>query len=216
MKLCLDIIALQGVGCPVARLLSVTCIITQMLCRGTVPAHFPAKRRSIKDSWRIGCASLILICTDYPAPPFRHTMLHSVRGSLLRQAQHCLRASRNLPSPFQSSTARYLSSLAVLEQREGKLQKASLSAVTAAQKFGGTVTGIVAGRDVKSVAKEASLVKGLDKIIVIENAAYDKVRLLLTSYTQFPHLLSICYRVFRKTTLLFLLKISRKKGSHTS
>ena len=142
-------------------------------------------------------------------------MLHSTRSSVLRQAQNCLRSSRSLLSPFHSSLARYLSSLAILEQREGKLQNASLSAVTAAQKLGGSVTGIVAGSGVKPVAEKASRVKGLDRIIMIENAAYDKVGLHLTDHMKISHLLRRSYRVFRKTTPRYLLKISRKKDSLT-
>jgi len=65
--------------------------------------------------------------------------------------------------------------LAVLEQREGKLNVSSLSAVTAAQKLGGSVTGFIAGSGIKAVAEEAAKVKGLEKIIYVENAAYDKV-----------------------------------------
>ena len=75
----------------------------------------------------------------------------------------------------QSAFARLLSSLAVLEQRDGKLQNASLSAITAAQKAGGSITGFVAGSGIKAVAEEAAKVKGLDKVIMVENGAYDKV-----------------------------------------
>ena len=89
----------------------------------------------------------------------------------LRQGQRQLRKS-----PFQQSAlARLLNSLAVLEQRAGKLQNGSLSAVTAAQKLGGPITALVAGSGIKELAEEAAKVKGLDKIIMIENGSYDKV-----------------------------------------
>lgn len=68
-----------------------------------------------------------------------------------------------------------LSSLAILEQRDGSLQNSSLSALTAAQKLGGPITALVAGSNVKSVAEIAAKVKGVDKIITINNGAYDKV-----------------------------------------
>ncbi|KAL6719897.1 Electron transfer flavoprotein alpha-subunit [Lecanora helva] len=74
----------------------------------------------------------------------------------------------------QPAFARLLSSLAVLEQREGKLNHASLSAVTAAQKIGGSITGFIAGSGAKSIAEEAAKVKGLKNIIAIENGSYDK------------------------------------------
>ncbi|KAL9635385.1 MAG: hypothetical protein Q9164_003495 [Protoblastenia rupestris] len=96
-------------------------------------------------------------------------------------ARTVLRCSHRFPtypkgllSSHQSAFARLLSSLAVLEQREGKLQNASLSAVTAAQKLGGSVTGFVAGSGAKAVAEEAAKVKGLEKIIMVENSSYDK------------------------------------------
>ncbi|KAH6635193.1 hypothetical protein B0J18DRAFT_40399 [Chaetomium sp. MPI-SDFR-AT-0129] len=77
---------------------------------------------------------------------------------------------------FQSPAAlrRLLSALAILEQREGKLNTGSLSAVTAAQKLGGSVHGFVAGSSIKSVADEAAKVEGLEKVIVVDSAAYDK------------------------------------------
>ena len=78
----------------------------------------------------------------------------------------------------QLAFARLVSSLAVLEQREGRLQNASLSAVTAAQKVGGPITGFVAGSGIKAVAEEAAKVKGLDKVIKVENDSYDRVRAL--------------------------------------
>lgn len=74
-----------------------------------------------------------------------------------------------------STTIRLLSALAVLEQKNGKLENSSLSAVTAAQKLGGSVIGFVAGSGIKAVAEEASKVRGLEKIIMVENGAYDKV-----------------------------------------
>jgi electron transfer flavoprotein alpha subunit len=80
-----------------------------------------------------------------------------------------------------SALARLLSSLAVLEQRDGKLIHGSSSAVTAAQKLGGPITGFVAGGNIKSIAEEAAKIAGVDKIIAVDNAAYDKVRFYTTS-----------------------------------
>ena len=68
-----------------------------------------------------------------------------------------------------------LSTLAILEQREGHLNKTSLSAVTAALRLGGSITAFIAGRNVKSMAEEAAKVQGVEKIIVVENESYDKV-----------------------------------------
>ena len=70
---------------------------------------------------------------------------------------------------------RLLSTLAILEQREGQLNHGSLSAFTAAKKLGGTVHGFVAGSNIKPVAEEAAKVDGVEKIIMVENGAYDRV-----------------------------------------
>ena len=77
------------------------------------------------------------------------------------------------------SLARLLSSLAIIEQRDGQLQSASLSAITAARKLGGSITGIVAGSIIRKPAEEAAKIEGLDKILMIENGAYDKVGLFV-------------------------------------
>ena len=98
-------------------------------------------------------------------------MFSITRESVLLQAQHILQFS-STKSPKQR---RLLSSLAILEQREGKLQNASLRTVTAAQKVGGSITGFIAGSGVKSVAEEAAKVRGIGKIIMVENGSYDKV-----------------------------------------
>lgn len=105
------------------------------------------------------------------------TMLSRAGQSILRQARTQLR-SQTGPTPVasHSALARLLSSLAVLEQREGKLNHGSLGAVTAAQKLGGSITAFIAGSNIKSVAEEAAKVAGIEKIIAVDNAAYDKVR----------------------------------------
>ncbi|CAJ2513762.1 Uu.00g018810.m01.CDS01 [Anthostomella pinea] len=90
-------------------------------------------------------------------------------GSLPRPTTSVF-SSRFSPSAYQ----RLLSSLAILEQREGKLNHGSLSAVTAATKIGGSIHGFVAGSNIKPVAEEAAKVEGVEKIIAVDNAAYDK------------------------------------------
>jgi electron transfer flavoprotein alpha subunit len=89
-----------------------------------------------------------------------------------------LRAKTSLTSVQSlSALARLLSSLAVLEQRDGKLNHGSLSAVTAAQKLGGSITAFIAGSNIKAVVEEAAKVGGIEKIIAVDSAAYDKVSL---------------------------------------
>ncbi|KAF4806403.1 putative electron transfer flavoprotein subunit alpha [Colletotrichum siamense] len=72
------------------------------------------------------------------------------------------------------STRSLLSTLALLEQREGQLNHGSLSAITAAKKLGGPIHGFVAGSNIKGVAEEAAKVEGVEKIIAVDNSAYDK------------------------------------------
>lgn len=101
-------------------------------------------------------------------------MLSTARSSGLR----CLRIYRQSLQQLQPSTlARLLSSLAVLEQRDGALQNSSLCAITAAQKLGNSITGFIAGSNIKALAEAAAKVKGVEKIITVENSAYDRVRI---------------------------------------
>ena len=98
----------------------------------------------------------------------------STRASLLRHTRSRLCPPRLLQTR-QSALARLLGTLAILEQREGQLNKNSLSAVTAARKLGGSITGFIAASNVRPMAEEAAKVQGLDKVIVVENGSYDKV-----------------------------------------
>ncbi|KAJ6164403.1 electron transfer flavoprotein subunit alpha [Penicillium chermesinum] len=85
--------------------------------------------------------------------------------------------ARSLSTPVSAALARLLSTLAVLEQRDGKLQNSSFSAIAAAQKLGGPVTAFLAGSGVKGTsAAEAAKIKGLDKVVAVESDAYEKVR----------------------------------------
>jgi electron transfer flavoprotein alpha subunit len=105
---------------------------------------------------------------------------------------------------------RSLSSLAILEQRDGQLNTGSLAAVVAAQKLGGSVTAFVAGKNAKAVAEAAAKVKGIEKVIYVDNEAYERVlgqlniQINLTSS-----------RVLPKTTLLSSSKRSKTEDSHT-
>ncbi|KAL4803208.1 electron transfer flavoprotein alpha-subunit [Aspergillus unguis] len=102
-------------------------------------------------------------------------MLFAARTSVLRaaRAQFTPRAVFNQPTP--SALARLLSTLAVLEQRDGKLQSSSASAISAALKLGGPVTAFVAGNGVKATsAAEAAKYKGVENVLAVENEAYEK------------------------------------------
>ncbi|EEA22484.1 Electron transfer flavoprotein alpha-subunit [Talaromyces marneffei ATCC 18224] len=102
-------------------------------------------------------------------------MISVARPSVLRAVRSQLHPSRPIFDVRLSALTRLLSTLAVLEQRGGKLSSASLSAIAAAQKLGGSVTGFVAGDGVKSsAAVEAAKIKGVEKVVAVENAAYEK------------------------------------------
>lgn len=109
-------------------------------------------------------------------------MLPAARPTVLRQVRTALRRTQPTTVPQLSSLARLLSSLAVLEQRDGKLNPSSLAAVTAARKLGDSVVGFVAGAGTKGAAEEAAKVKGLEKVIYVDNAAYDRVKTNPQSY----------------------------------
>lgn len=98
---------------------------------------------------------------------------------MLRAARSQIYTSRVCNQPSLSALARLLSTLAVLEQRDGKLQQSSLAAVAAAQKLGGSVAAFVAGNGVKgTAAAEAAKIKGLEKVVAVDNEAYEKVWLV--------------------------------------
>ncbi|KAJ4377062.1 Electron transfer flavoprotein alpha-subunit [Didymella sp. IMI 355093] len=96
-------------------------------------------------------------------------MFAAARTSVLRCARAQLRQTQS-----QAAWARLASTLAVLEAKEGKLNVASLAAITAGTKLGGSITAFVAGSGGKSVAEEAGKAKGIEKVIYVDNAAYDK------------------------------------------
>src|ERR1700712_5580071 len=101
-------------------------------------------------------------------------MLPTARQSALR-AVRAQRAPRPLLTPSQSlALARLLSTLAILEQKDGKLNTGSLGAVTAGGKLGGSVHGFVAGKDAKNIAQSAAKIQGLEKVIAVENDAYER------------------------------------------
>lgn len=81
-----------------------------------------------------------------------------------------------------SLTRHLLSTLAILEQREGQLNKGSLGAITAAKKLGGSVHAFIAGNSASTSAQEASKTDGLEKVVAVDNAAYERV------CTNFSHL----------------------------
>ena len=74
------------------------------------------------------------------------------------------------PSPRQA----FLSTLAILEHRDGKLSHGALSAITAAQKLGGPIHGFVAGSNTRAAAQEAAKIGGIETVFAVENRSYEK------------------------------------------
>lgn len=94
---------------------------------------------------------------------------------------------QSLSHPANISLTRHLlSTLAILEQREGQLNKGSLGTVSAAKKLGGSVHAFVAGNNVSGPAQEASKAEGVEKVVTVNNAAYERVCLKINqlTYTQ--------------------------------
>lgn len=99
-----------------------------------------------------------------------------LRTSLLRQTPTCLRQTLHPRAPHNAPLARQrlASTLALLEHREGQLNMSSLASISAAQKLGGSIHGFLAGSNIKPIADQASKIEGLEKVIYVENGAYDK------------------------------------------
>lgn len=93
-----------------------------------------------------------------------------------RTAPTVLRAASRTATPargFATSSAALANTLVFLEHKNGALSPASLSAVTAAQKLGGDVHGLVlGGSDAKDVAEKAAKTNGLAKVLYSSSDKY--------------------------------------------
>ncbi|KAK6537632.1 Electron transfer flavoprotein alpha-subunit [Orbilia ellipsospora] len=92
----------------------------------------------------------------------RRTALYATRPSL----------SRTIAGPQFSQ--RLASTLAIFEQRDGKLAPSAQNVVTAAKQLGNPVVGFVAGKSAKEVAEQAANIEGVDKVVYVANEAYEK------------------------------------------
>ncbi|KAJ3329817.1 hypothetical protein HDU76_007085 [Blyttiomyces sp. JEL0837] len=68
---------------------------------------------------------------------------------------------------------RNASTLVVIEHKDNKLSSASLNAITAASKLGGSVAALVAGSAPDAVAASVAAVPGVIKVLVAKDAAYE-------------------------------------------
>ena len=133
----------------------------------------------------------------------------SVLRSLRTQTQLCHTQS-------QTAWSRLASTLAVLEAKEGKLNIASLAAITAGTKLGGSITAFVAGSGGKTIAEEAGKAKGIEKVIYVDNAAYDKVRTVDGQETSLGAAINGHCRALPRTGHRCWSRTSRKEATHTS
>lgn len=69
---------------------------------------------------------------------------------------------------------RGLSTLAIIEHQDGKVQPGTLSALTAASKLGGPIHALLAGSNAKTHSSKVSQIKGVEKVVYVANEAYDK------------------------------------------
>ena len=112
-------------------------------------------------------------------------MISIVCRSALQQAKPRLHLFRT--NELSSALNRLISSLAVLDQKDGKLLAGSLGAVTAAQKLGGSITCFLAGSNIRSAAESAARVRGVEKVITVDNIAYDKVSCTAPHFNYMAH-----------------------------
>ena len=105
-----------------------------------------------------------------------------------------LRAGSRAATPlraFSTSSMRQANTLLFVEHKNGVINPASLSAVTAAQKFGGEIHALVTGSSshAKAVAEAASKVQGVSKVLVSTSDAFSALLaepiapLIAVSYT---------------------------------
>jgi len=105
----------------------------------------------------------------------RSSILRSSTRSFTQQQHHILQSQA-------TSRRRLAGTLAILEQRDGNLQANALHVISAATKLGNPVTAFVTGSKGKEVADQAAKVEGVDKVVYVGNALYDKVCTFLPNH----------------------------------
>lgn len=94
------------------------------------------------------------------------------------------------------SVARSISSVVIAEHDGHVLNAGTLSTITAAKKLGGTVSLIVAGKNLTSVADAAASTEGVSRILVLDsdylanNLAENLAKALLEPVKEFTHVLT--------------------------
>ena len=93
-----------------------------------------------------------------------------------RTLGHCSRQRlAAIPRSALGATSHSLSTLAVLEQSNGRLSNGYVNVIAAAKQLGGPVHAFVAGAETDASGKIVSRTQGVDKVLTVTNPAYDKV-----------------------------------------
>ncbi|KAK6525634.1 Electron transfer flavoprotein alpha-subunit [Arthrobotrys megalospora] len=97
-------------------------------------------------------------------------------STILRRTLRASSRPVTISRPFVGTqfSRRLASTLALFEQRDGKLQPSAQNVVTAAKKLGNPVIGFVAGKAAKDAAEQAAKIEGVDKVVYVASEAYEK------------------------------------------
>ncbi|KAF3904771.1 hypothetical protein ABW20_dc0102587 [Dactylellina cionopaga] len=96
-------------------------------------------------------------------------------STLLRCTLRASTRSISISQPYRGTQfSRLASTLAIFEQRDGKLQSSAQNVVTAAKQLGNPVIAFVAGKSAKEVAEQAAKIEGVDKVVYVTNETYEK------------------------------------------
>lgn len=86
----------------------------------------------------------------------------------------CLSSFRLATRPITNSRRNLLSTLAIIEHQNGKVQTGTLSALSAASRLGGSIHALLAGKGSKEIAESVAKINGIEKVLYVDNEAYDK------------------------------------------
>ena len=65
-----------------------------------------------------------------------------------------------------------MTNLVLVEHDNKEVKSATLNVISAAQKIGGEIHLLVAGKDCRAVAEEAAKIPGVAKVLLADDAAY--------------------------------------------
>lgn len=89
-----------------------------------------------------------------------------------KKTQKIFQQTRSTLAPRFYTTGAGINTLLYVEHKDGSISGATLNALTAAKKLGGSVTALVAGDAPESVADQIAKFQGISKVLTAKNAAY--------------------------------------------